>query len=159
MIKKNTLILLVALAVFGGTETLFGQFGDPFFGNRYGRGRSTVPRAQDTPKPPEPLTAEEIVEQRMPSITEALELNPFEEAVVQTTLVKYVQQRIELRILNLEPDKMQKEMEKIVKNQEADLKAGLPEEKFEAYLMLKENAFNTKKMKKKKKKKKKSKEE
>ena len=137
-------------------EMLSAQFGSPF-NNRYGRGQSTVPRAQDTPKPPEPMSVEEVVDERMPAITEALELDPFEEAVVRTTLIKYGQQRTELRILELEPNKMREEMEKISKNQEAEMKAGLPEDKFEAYLELQKNYFNTKKMKKKKKKKKKEK--
>ncbi len=153
--KKKTLILLTALTFLGGMEMIFSQIGRVNrFGNRFGgNGQSVVPQAQSAPKPPEPMTAEELVEERMPSITEALELNPFEEAVVRTTLVKYVQQRIELRILELEPDKMREEMQKISKNQDADLKAGLPEEKYESYVLLQENNFDTKKMKKKKKKK------
>lgn len=150
MKKTCTLFLLFILTGVGGTEALMAQYG---YGNRYGRQRSAVPQAQDNPKPPEPMTAEELVDERMPAITEALELNPFEEAIVQTTLVKYVQQRIELRILELEPNRMKEEMVKIGKNQEADLRAGLPEDKFNTYMELQENKFNTKKMKKKKKRK------
>ena len=155
--KTRYIVVLSTIMMFlGSVEVLSAQFGSPF-NNGYGRGRSTVPRAQDTPKPPEPMTVEEVVDDRMPSITEALELNPFEEAVVRTTLIKYGQQRTELRILELEPNKMREEMEKISKKQEAEMKAGLPEDKFEAYLELQKNYFNTKKMKKKKKKKKKDK--
>ncbi|TAI48662.1 hypothetical protein [Flagellimonas allohymeniacidonis] len=152
--RRQTLILLVAITLFSGMETLFGQVGrGNRFGSRYGRGQSTVPQAQSAPKPPEPKTAEELVEERMPSISEALALDPFEEAVVRTTLVKYVQQRIELGILELEPDKMKEELEKISKNQDADIKAGLPPEKYESYMELQKNNFDTRKLKKKKKKK------
>jgi len=90
----------------------------------------------------------------MPSITEALGLDPFEEAIVRTTLVQSVQQRIELQILELEPLKMKEEVEKIQRRQDAELKAGLPEDKYEAFVELQENRFRAKKKKDKKKKKK-----
>ena len=103
------------------------------------------------------MTAEEIVDQQMPSITEALALNPFEEAVVKTTLVKSVQQRIEVQILELEGASLQEAVEKIKNRQNEELKTGLPEDKYQAFLELQENQFNTKKVKKKEKKKKKKK--
>jgi hypothetical protein len=127
-------------------------YGSPY-GNRYGRRQSTIPRAQETPKEVEPPTAEEVVDQQMPSISEALGLNPFEEAVVRTTLLQSVQQRIELQILQLEPLKMKEEYEKVLKKQNDELKAGLPEDKYNAFIELQENSFKPKKKKKKKNKK------
>ena len=88
----------------------------------------------------------------MPSITEALGLDPFEQAVVRTSLVQSVQQRIELQILQLEPLKMKEEVDKIEKRQNEELKAGLPEDKYNAFLELQENRFKPKKKKKRKKK-------
>ncbi len=149
MKNVHSVSIITFLLAVTYTSTVSAQFG-----NRFGRQqqRNPIPQAQQAPEKPEPLTAEEMVEQRMPSITEALELDPFEEAVVKTTLVKYVQQRIELQILKLEPQKMREELEKIGKSQNEEIKNGLPEEKYEAYLDLQENKFKAKKKKKKKKK-------
>ncbi|MEZ4811091.1 MAG: hypothetical protein R2819_12090 [Allomuricauda sp.] len=143
-----TILLTLALATFSMGD-LMAQYG---YGNPYGRRQSTLPQVQETPKKEEPLTAEEIVDGQMPSITEALGLNPFEEAVVRTTLLQSVQQRIELDILGLEPLKMQEELEKIRQRQDEEIKLGLPEDKYNAYLELQENKFKPKKKKKKKKK-------
>ncbi|MEM0931240.1 MAG: hypothetical protein AAF575_09390 [Bacteroidota bacterium] len=148
MLSLSLLFLMIGLT---GIESICAQVG---YGNRYGRQRSTVPQIQDTPKPPEPMTAEEMVDERMPSISETLELNPFEEAVVRTTLIKYVQKKLELQILELEPQKMREEYEKLGKLQNEEIKAGLPEEKYEAYLELEKNRFKAKRKKKEKKKKK-----
>lgn len=148
MLSLSLLFLMIGLT---GIESIYAQVG---YGNRYGRQRSTVPQIQDTPKPPEPMTAEEMVDERMPSISETLELNPFEEAVVRTTLIKYVQKKLELQILELEPQKMREEYEKLGKLQNEEIKAGLPEEKYEAYLELEKNRFKAKRKKKEKKKKK-----
>ncbi|MEM8847268.1 MAG: hypothetical protein AAGD17_09225 [Bacteroidota bacterium] len=146
---KKSLLLATVLFMIGlmGIQSVSAQFG-----NRFGRQRSTVPQAQAPPQEPEPVTAEGLVDERMPSITEALELNPFEEAVVRTTLTKYVQKKLELQILQLEPKKMQEEYEKLGKLQNEELKAGLPEDKYQAYLELEKNRFKAKKKKKKKKK-------
>ncbi|MEC8830817.1 MAG: hypothetical protein VX772_00495 [Bacteroidota bacterium] len=130
-------------------------YGSPYgYGGMYGRGRSYVPQAGpvDNQKPETPPTAEEIVDEQMPSITEAIGLDPFEQAVVRTSLVQSVQQRIELQILELEPLKMKEEIEKIKMRQDAELKAGLPEDKFNAFMELQENQFKAKKKKKKKRK-------
>jgi hypothetical protein len=89
----------------------------------------------------------------MPKITEAIDLNDFEQAVVNSILTKYVQQRIELQLLKLEPDKMREGLEKIQQDQEAELKAGLPEDKYLAFVELAKNKFQVKKKKKKKRKK------
>lgn len=148
--KKSLLHITVLLTVgLVGLQSVSAQYG---YGNRYGRQRSTVPQAQEAPREPEKLTAAELVDERMPSITEALELNPFEEAVVRTTLTKYVQKKLELQILELEPQKMREEYVKLGKLQNEELKAGLPEDKYEAYLELEKNRFKAKKKKKKKKK-------
>jgi len=155
MKSTQTLIFLTFLTVFLSVGDLAAQYGygSPY-GSRYGRRQSTIPRVQETPKEVEPPTAEELVDQQMPSITEALGLNPFEEAVVRTTLLQSVQQRIELQILGLEPLKMKEEYEKILKKQNEELKAGLPEDKYDAFIELQEDGFKPKKKKKKKKKKK-----
>jgi len=157
---KNTqtlfyITLLIGVLAFNDLSAQYG-YGSPY-GNRgmYGRGRSYVPQAGavESQKEETPLTAEEIVDEQMPSIAEALELDPFEEAVVRTSLVQSVQQRIELQILELEPLKMKEEVEKIKRRQDAELKAGLPEDKYNAFMELQENQFKAKKKKKKRKKK------
>ncbi len=154
--KKTFLFTSVFILIgFMGIETLSAQYGyGNRFGGRYGRQRSTVPQAQEPQKAPEPLTAEELVDERMPSITESLQLNPFEEAVVRTTLVKYVDKKLQLQILELEPEKMREEYEKLGKLQNEEMKAGLPEDKYQAYLELEKNRFKAKKKKGRKKKKK-----
>jgi len=120
----------------------------------YGRRRSAIPSVDEPEKKVEPLTAEQIVEKEMPRLTEALELNEFEQAVVSSILTKYVQQSIELQLLKLDPDKTREGMDNIRTKQNAELEAGLPEEKFNAIKELQENGFKKKKEKKKKKKKK-----
>ena len=89
----------------------------------------------------------------MPSITEKLGLNPFEEAVLSTTLKKYLQERIELQILELPADKMRESYEKITQKQDEELMAGLPADKYEAFVELQKNGFKKVKEKKKKRKK------
>ena len=77
---------------------------------------------------------------------------------------KYVQERIELQILKLPADKMREAYLKITERQDADLKAGLPLEKYEAFVQMQKDGVakmrkeQKKAEKKKKKKKKKSKE-
>jgi hypothetical protein len=46
---------------------------------------------------------------------------------------------------------MKEEVEKIKRRQDAELKAGLPEDKFEAFMELQENQFKAKRKKKRKK--------
>ena len=99
----------------------------------------------------------------MPSIVASLGLDPFEEAILSTTLKKYVQERIELQILKLPNDKMREAYEKITKKQNEELKAGLPIEKYDAFMALQKSGLSKakkdlKKKEKKRKKKKKSKE-
>lgn len=147
--SKLIQITIVTSFVFIFSYPLQAQYG---YGNRYGARRgSAIPEAQTPQKEPTPKTADDYVDEQMPRIVESLELDPFEEAVVRSTLVKYVQKRLELQILKLEPQKMKEQLEKIQELQDAELKAGLPEDKYIAYKDLGNNQ-NKKKRKKKKKK-------
>ncbi|GGG43916.1 hypothetical protein GCM10011414_11940 [Croceivirga lutea] len=152
MNKKLQLVLLFTF--LGLTSEIYAQYGYGNGYNRYGRQRSGIPQAETPAKEPEPLTAEELVEKQMPRIIETLELDPFEEAVVRSTLVKYVQKRMELQILKLPPEKMKEEFDKLGKLQDEEMKAGLPEEKFNLYKSLLENPNKTEREAKKKKKRK-----
>jgi len=142
-------------ALFFITIDLHSQFVNQ---NRWGRQRrgSAIPEAQTPPPEPEKLTAEEYVEKEMPELIEVMELDAFEEAVVRTVLTNSVQKRMELQILQLEPQKMKEELQKIKQQQDEELKAALPEEKFQIYLELIENRSKAKRKQKKKKKKSKS---
>ncbi|GMN05395.1 hypothetical protein MTsPCn5_07830 [Croceitalea sp. MTPC5] len=145
-VKFTTLLLLLL-----GTQIISAQFRN---NNRFGRQqRTAIPQAQTPPPEPEAKTADELVDEQMPKITETLELDPFEEAVVRATLVKYVQKRLELQILKLEPKKMKEEYDKLAELQKEELRAGLPEDKYLAYIDLEERRFQGKRKKKKKKKK------
>jgi hypothetical protein len=146
---RTLILILLMLAI--GNGSLQAQIGNQRFG------RSAIPQAETPPKEPEPKTAEELVAEHMPDITEALELNDFETAVVNAILTKYVQQRIELQILKLEPDQTRAALEKISQEEEEEFRQGLPEDKYEALMILRENRYNTNKVNKKKKKKKKKK--
>jgi hypothetical protein len=154
---------VLATLLFMGAE-LQAQYGygrGYGYGNGYGYGRqrSAVPQNDIPEKEPEPKTAEEIVDSEMPAIAEALDLNEFEKAVLSSTLKKYVQERIEMQILKLSPEQMREGMEKITKKQDEELKAGLPIEKYEAFVAMQRDGVQKtqKKNKKEKKKKKKSK--
>lgn len=153
----NCLMLFIIL--FSSSET-FAQFGNNGYGygrggNGYGRQGSTIPQAQETPKEPDPKTASQLVDDEMPSLTEALSLNDFETAVLSSVLKKYVQERIEAQILKLPPEKMREVYENITKRQDEELRAGLPLEKYEAFVALqKEGVAKTLKKKKKDKRKK-----
>ena len=160
-INKTYLVALFTLLLTGvELQAQYGYGGGGYgYGTRgsgYGRGRSGIPQAQEPQKEPENLTAEEIVDNEMPAIAEALELNEFETAVLSSVLKKYVQERIEMQILKLTPDKMREKMEKITERQDEELKAGLPMEKYEAFVELqKKGVAKTNKEKKKKEKRKK----
>lgn len=123
---------------YGGGGYGYGGYGSRG-GGGYGRGRSSIPQAQEPQKEPEKLTAEQIVDNEMPSIAAALELNEFETAVLSSVLKKYVQERIEMQILKLSPVKMREKMEKITERQDEELKAGLPIEKYEAFVEMQKN--------------------
>ncbi|TMM57004.1 hypothetical protein FEE95_10960 [Maribacter algarum] len=170
---KHLIVLFILLLGVSEIQAQYGYGGGGYgyggYGGRgmYGRGRTAIPQAgPSTPKAPEPKTAAEIVDGEMPAIAETLGLDEFEKAVLSTTLKKYVQERIELQILKLPADKMREAYEKITVRQDEELKAGLPLEKYEAFVQMQKDgvAKMQKEMKKeekrrnKKKKKKKSKE-
>ncbi|MBT8307852.1 MAG: hypothetical protein KJN85_13005, partial [Maribacter sp.] len=103
--KINKTYLIALLTLLLGAVELQAQYG---YGSGYGyggygygrgsglgRGRSAIPQAQTPQKEPENLTADEIVDNEMPAIAEAIELNEFETAVLSSILKKYVQERIE----------------------------------------------------------------
>ena len=131
---KGTHLIVLFIVLLAGSE-LQAQYGRGYgyggggygygsgYGYGYGRQRSAIPRVQETPKEPEPKTAEQIVDQEMPGIAEALELNEFEEAVLSSTLKKYVQKRIEMQILELSPEQMREGMEKITEAQDERAKS------------------------------------
>ncbi len=147
--KTFALIILF----FGMTPVLNAQY------NQYQRNtgrRRTIPQAQEPVKKAEPLTADEMVAVQMPKITEALSLNDFEQAVLTSILTKYVQQRIELQILNLSPEKTREARENIDRKQDEEFKASLPEEKYDALIEYQQNGGKKVKSKKRKKKKNKS---
>jgi len=151
-VQKVSKHILVVLFIFMAIPVLQAQYG-PTYGAT-GRRQSVVPRTQEPMKKAEPMTADEIVANEMPKIIEALALNEFEQAVVSSILTKYVQQRIELQILKLEPEKIKEATDLIRIRQDEELKAGLPEDKFKALQELQKNGFNKKKTKRKKKNKK-----
>lgn len=151
--KTKLPFLLFFIAAFLCVE-LNAQFMNQ---NRFGRGRSAIPQGPTAAEQePEKLTAEEYVDQEMPKFKETMGLDPFEEAVVRSVLVKSVQKRMELQILQLEPKKMREEYEKTIKEQDAELEASLPPEKYQIYLEMRENPSKAKRKQKKKKKKSKS---
>ena len=130
-------ILIVMWVSLANAQYGYG-YGNPYY---YGRHRAIVPQGPEPEKEAKPRTADETVAAEMPKITEVLELNEFEQAVVSSIMTKYIQQSIELQILKLEPDKMREGMEKIRQNQKEELKAGLPEDKYKALIDLQENGF------------------
>ena len=164
--KCGSIRFFIILSVLLGSSEIYAQYG--YGGGGYGYGgrgnygygsqRSSIPQAQETQKEPEPKTAEQLVDGEMPRITEALGLNDFEQAVLSSVLKKYVQERIEAQILKLPPEKMLEVYENITKRQDEELKAGLPLEKYEAFVaMQKEGVAKTLKKSKKNKKEKRKK--
>ncbi len=155
----NLKFILTLCILFIGTE-FYGQFGNR--GNTRGafNRQSAIPRTQEAPEKEDPKTAAQMVDEQMPSITEALDLNDFEVAVMASILKKYVQERIEMQILKLPPEKMREGFQKINERQTEELQASLPPEKYSAFVDLQSNgvAKTIKKKKKAKKKKKKEKE-
>lgn len=122
------------------------------YGYPYGQRRgSSLPRGPEQgPEEAKPLTAQEIVEKQMPMILDAVELNPFEEAVVRSILTKYVQKRIELQILELDQETTRETLERIKREQDEELKQSLSPEKFDAFMSLYEDGKKAKKKKRKK---------
>ena len=148
--KAFLLFVLILLALPVQAQVGMGNpYGDPY-GRRQ---RSSIPTGPEyNPEDDRPRTAEEIVESQMPQIKEAVELNPFEEAVVRSILEKSVQKRIELQILGLDEDTTRESLEKIKQEQDEELKQSLSPEKFEAFMALYDKGKKARKSKKKKKK-------
>jgi len=159
-ITLNCFLALTLILLFSSEINAQYGYGNGYgYGNYnrggYGRQRNTIPEAQTEPEKEKPKTADEIVDLAMPNIIEAIEINEFEAAVLSSILKKYLQQRIEMQILELSPEKMREGMEKIIKNQDDELKSGLPTEKYDAFVaMQKKGVAKTKKETKKKKKRK-----
>ncbi|MEJ6547753.1 MAG: hypothetical protein ACI9KR_001160 [Arcticibacterium sp.] len=153
---KSILKSLLFLVFMSICLESYGQFGmgnmgrDPYSGRR----QSLAPQEPMRQDKPENLTAEQLVDAQMPSLTETLGLSVFEEAVVRTILVNSVQKRIQLQLLKLDPEKTKESAERIQKEQEEALKNGLPIDKYEAFVALQEDGFKKPKKKKKQKKKK-----
>ena len=163
-LKGSSIKFFIVLSILLGGSEIYAQYGygGRGYGGRgnygYGSQRSAIPQAQESQKEPEPKTAEQLVDGEMPRITEALALNDFEQAVLSSVLKKYVQERIEARILKLPPEKMLEVYDNITKRQDEELKAGLPIEKYDAFVALqKEGVAKTLKKSKKKKKEKRKK--
>lgn len=151
---------IMLIGAFSQAQYGYGRGGYGYgsgYGYGYGGQRNSIPQAEETKKEPEPMTAEQIVDNEMPAIAEALELNDFEIAVLSSTLKKYVQERIEMQILKLDAEQMRAGMEKITANQDKELKAGLPIEKYEAFVAMQRDGLQKTQKNIKKKKKKKSK--
>ncbi|MEO0570565.1 MAG: hypothetical protein AAF039_02595 [Bacteroidota bacterium] len=145
----------LSFLVFCVTAVLAAELNAQFINqNRFGRGRTAIPQGPTAAdQEPEKLTAEEYVEKEMPKFIETMSLDPFEQAVVRSILVKSVEKRMQLQILNLEPNQMREEFEKTIKVQDTELEASLPPEKYQIYLEMRENPSKTKRKQKKKKKK------
>ena len=152
-IEKKLLFALLMLILSGTTAMAQYGYGRGYNGYGYGRQNNGIPQVDQTPEKEDPPTAKEIVDSQMPTITETLGLNAFEEAVMTSVLTKYIQQRIELQILQLDQDKTRAALDDILENEDAELKAGLPEEKYEAFKQLQKDGFQKTKKKNKKNKK------
>lgn len=147
--RTNQHHILLILFFFVATFYAEAQYGT------MGR-RRIAPQTQDKPEPAEPMTAEEMVEAEMPKLLEVIDFSEFEQAILKSILTKYVQQRIEIQILKLEPEKTREAYEQINLKQDEELKASLPADKFEALKEYRENRGKKSKSKKRKKKKNKS---
>jgi len=155
--KAKTKFILIAFTILLFGAEMQAQYGygrgygyGSGYGYGYGRQRSAIPQAQTEVKEPEPKTAGQIVDDEMPGIAEAINLNEFEIAVMSSILKKYIQKRIELQILELEPDKMREALEKITEAQTEELKAGLSLETYEAFVELQQKGLSKAKRDKKK---------
>ncbi|WP_394748643.1 protein kinase family protein [Spongiimicrobium salis] len=145
--KKNLLVVLVTLLSLSWAQAQYG--------NGYGRQRqrSRIPQAQTPQKEQEPLTPEQMVDNEMPKIIKQIALNEFETAIMRATLLKFLKSRNEVILSNLPQRETQEAISKLFEKQDAELKAGLPQDKYEAFIELRNNGFKKKKKKKRKKKK------
>ncbi len=146
---KNHLRRIVILLLVLGTQTVSSQVMNR---NRLGAG-SPGPTAQSQ-RQEEPKTAEEMIDIMMPKISESLQLNDFDGAVMRTILLKYMKKRLELRILDLPDERTRELLGQILKEEDAELKGSLSAEVYEGYKKISEEGLNWKKKEEKEKKKK-----
>jgi hypothetical protein len=121
-------------------------------GNPYGNPLRQMNQMPTRTEEQEPLTAEDIVELSMNSIKETVELNAFEDAVLRAIMLEATRKRIELQILNLEPNAVKTALEEIEKQEDDRLKNELPEVIYTQLQVLKERGKSNSPKKKKKKK-------
>lgn len=121
-------------------------------GNPYGNPLRQMNQMPTRTEEQEPLTAEDIVELSMNSIKETVELNAFEDAVLRAIMLEATRKRIELQILNLEPNAVKTALEEIEKQEDDRLKNELPEAIYTQLQILKERRKSNSPKKKKKKK-------
>ena len=88
----------------------------------------------------------------MNNIKETVELNAFEDAVLRAIMLEATRKRIELQILNLEPNAVKTALEDIEKQEDDRLKNELPEVVYTQLQVLKERGKSNSTKKKKKKK-------
>jgi len=78
----------------------------------YGRQRNSIPQAQENAQGTRKINGRSNCRPgNAKHYKKKLGLNPFEEAVLSTNLKKYLQERIELQILELPADKMRESYE------------------------------------------------
>ena len=164
--QNNVRKLFLSLLIVLTTIPIYSQFGYGGYGyggyggygyGRYGRGATGIPRPSIPDEEVAPPTAEEIVEQQLLVIKESVDLDPFETAIVQSTLLEFTKKRIELQILKPSPEELQEAARKIAEDEENRLRQNLSPEKFQEILDLKNPKARKKDKDEKKKKKKKKK--
>lgn len=135
----------------------YGQFGMPMgrggmMGNPYGNPLRQMNQMPTRTEDQAPLTADDIVELSMNRIKETIELNAFEDAVIRSIMLEATKKRIELQILNLEPNAIKTTLEEIEKQEDFRLNNELPEVIYLQLQALKEEGRSNSPKKKKKKK-------
>lgn len=135
----------------------YGQFGMPMgrggmMGNPYGNPLRQMNQMPTRTEEQAPLTADDIVELSMNRIKETIELNAFEDAVIRSIMLEATKKRIELQILNLEPNEVKTVLEEIEKQEDFRLNKELPEVIYLQLQALKEEGRSSSPKKKKKKK-------
>lgn len=135
----------------------YGQFGMPMgrggmMGNPYGNSFRQMNQMPTRTEEQAPLTADDIVELSINRIKETIELNAFEDAVIRSIMLEATKKRIELQILNLEPNAVKTTLEEIEKQEDFRLNNELPEVIYLQLQALKEEGRSISPKKKKKKK-------
>ena len=124
-----------------------GMMGNPYW-NSFRQMNQMPTRTEEQA----PLTADDIVELSMNRIKETIELNAFEDAVIRSIMLEATKKRIELQILNLEPNAVKTTLEEIEKQEDFRLNNELPEVIYLQLQALKEEGRSNSPKKKKKKK-------